>query len=130
MQGSNSGGILLKQKQFREIPPGKTEKIIVEVMNGPEDGRAISCEEMPISIGRATDNLVRLSYDHLISRHHASVRKMENKFILRDLNSTNGTFVGAKRVKKDSPIMPDMLFRVGSTLLRMKVLHPVEAISD
>jgi pSer/pThr/pTyr-binding forkhead associated (FHA) protein len=120
----------LKQSKSGEIPSGKTKTIIVEVMNGPEDGRVIVCEEMPISIGRTTDNLVRLSYDHLISRHHASVRKLEDKFVLFDLNSTNGTFVGTKRVKKNVPIKPHMLFRVGSTLLRMRVLPPANAISD
>jgi pSer/pThr/pTyr-binding forkhead associated (FHA) protein len=96
------------------------EKIILEVMNGAEDGRLVVCEESPVSIGRASDNTVCLPYDHLISRHHAQVVKSGANFILRDLSSTNGTFVGRERVLKETPVKPNMLFRVGATLLRIK----------
>jgi pSer/pThr/pTyr-binding forkhead associated (FHA) protein len=96
------------------------KKIIIEVMNGPEDGRLITCEHAPISIGRDSDNAVSLPFDHLISRNHARILNPGNEFILCDLNSTNGTFVGSKRVKKNMSIKPRMLFRVGGTLLRIR----------
>lgn len=97
-----------------------SENIIVEIMSGPEDGRLVSCNKTPISIGRASDNDVRLLYDHLISRYHARILKPEEQFVLCDLKSTNGTFIGKKKVRKDSPIKPRKLFKVGATLLRIK----------
>lgn len=102
-------------------PAGKTDKIIVEVMNGPEDGRVVVCDKIPVSIGRGTDNRVCIPYDHLVSRHHAKIAGSEGKFLLCDLNSTNGTFVGSERVREDTPIEPNKLFRVGATLLMLKL---------
>lgn len=102
-------------------PAVGTEKIIVEFMNGPEDGRVVLCDKIPISIGRGTDNRIGIPYDHLVSRHHAKIVKSEDKLLLCDLNSTNGTFVGGKRVREDTPIKPNKLFRVGSTLLIVKI---------
>lgn len=104
-----------------EPPAERTKKIIVEIMNGPEDGRLVVCDKTPISIGRGTDNNIGIPYDHLASRHHAKIVKSEEKLILRDLNSTNGTFVGGKRVREDTPIKPKKLFRVGATLMMVKL---------
>lgn len=89
-------------------------------MGGPEDGRIIICDKMPISIGRATDNVVHLPYDHLISRRHARLVEAEGKMMLCDLKSTNGTFVGSRRVHGKIIIERGKLFRVGATLLSMK----------
>ena len=104
-----------------EVPTEKAEQAVVEVMSGPEDGRLIVCEKTPISMGRASDNVVHLPYDHMISRHHAKIVKSKGKFILQDLGSTNGTFVGGKRVRESLAIEPGELFCVGATQL---VLRP------
>lgn len=100
--------------------PEKGKGISIEVMSGPEDGRVVVCENVPIIIGRGTGNEIHLSYDHRISRNHARIRKHEGRFLLSDLDSTNGTFIGKKRVREETPIEPDKLFRVGATLLRIK----------
>jgi pSer/pThr/pTyr-binding forkhead associated (FHA) protein len=97
---------------------------MVEVMNGPEDGREIVCDRLPITIGRSGENSIGLSCDHLISRYHATIEKSEEGFVLKDLKSTNGTFIEDKKVRKSTPIEPDQLFRVGATLLRMKKRLP------
>jgi pSer/pThr/pTyr-binding forkhead associated (FHA) protein len=99
----------------------KTGLFVVEIMSGPEDGRLIECSEFPIAIGRAEDNLIQLSYDHLVSRHHARVEKTENTLVLRDLNSTNGTFIHNRRVRGHLPIKANKLFRVGATLLSIRL---------
>ena len=114
------------QEKHEKSPPGTSETIIVEVMNGPEDGRLVPCEKTPVSIGRAPDNVVRLSFDHLISRHHARILRPEGTFVLCDLKSTNGTFIGRKRIRKDAPIYPHTLFQVGATLLRIILSAPDE----
>jgi pSer/pThr/pTyr-binding forkhead associated (FHA) protein len=100
------------------------EAVVIEVMNGPEDGKLVTCDQSPISIGRAEDNVLRLAFDHLISRHHALVRISEGSFILCDLHSTNGIFVGDERVTTDTVIAPGKLFRVGATVLRIKIGSP------
>ena len=96
-------------------------KIMIEIMNGPDDGHVTVCDKTPISIGRGSDEMVHLPYDHLISRHHARIITAEGKFVLRDLNSTNGTFIGKKRIREDTAIEANTLFRVGGTQLMIRL---------
>lgn len=97
------------------------EKVAIEVMNGPEDGRVVKCGAMPITIGRADDNVVRLRYDHLVSRHHAKIVRSDDSFVIHDLDSANGTFVRGKRIPKSMVLKPNKLFRVGATRLMLKL---------
>ena len=50
-----------------------------------------------INIGRHRDNDLRID-DPLISRQHAQILQQGRTIYLRDLNSTNGTYVNSKRV--------------------------------
>lgn len=50
-----------------------------------------------VSLGRAEDNTVVLVADE-ISRHHARIRLVQDKTIVDDLKSLNGTYVNRQRV--------------------------------
>ncbi len=50
-----------------------------------------------ITIGRDKDNSIEIE-DALASRHHAEVQKIRSAYFVRDLESTNGTFVNGMRV--------------------------------
>ena len=110
----------MNAKEAKKKPPVTTEKFVIEIMNGPEDGRQIICKASPITIGRVNENAVSLRCDQLVSRHHARITRSEEGFTLSDLGSTNGTFVGKSRVRKTVKIAPDELFRIGGTLLRIQ----------
>lgn len=49
------------------------------------------------AIGRSTGNQLTLDYLK-ISRDHARIERKGNNFILRDLESTNGTYLGGRRI--------------------------------
>lgn len=51
------------------------------------------------TIGRANDANIIID-DPFISSKHALIEKKGSKMILRDLNSTNGTFVNGRRIRK------------------------------
>lgn len=54
-----------------------------------------------LTIGRAPDNDIRI--DNLaVSGHHAEVISVHNECFLEDLDSTNGTFVNGKAVRKQA----------------------------
>jgi general secretion pathway protein A len=58
--------------------------------------------ELPLGrsvIGRTIDNDIQIR-SKFVSRHHAQVITSPRRCIVEDLNSTNGTFVSAKRVKQ------------------------------
>lgn len=52
-----------------------------------------------VIIGRTPDNDIRLE-SKFVSRHHAQIASTLQSSILEDLNSTNGLYIGAKRIKK------------------------------
>lgn len=50
-----------------------------------------------ITIGRSTDNSVVID-SKLASRHHALIQKIKEEYFLKDLDSTNGTFLNGQRI--------------------------------
>ena len=62
-------------------------------------------------IGRALDNDVVVG-DASVSRHHASIEYANGGFVLRDLGSQNGTWVGGQRVT-EIPLGPGEALRLG-----------------
>ena len=65
-----------------------------------------------LNIGRKTDNDIALD-DKLVSRYHAQIFTNNGNSFLRDMNSTNGTFIQEKQV--DLQLLSDgMSFEIGS----------------
>ena len=52
-----------------------------------------------LSLGSSSDNDIQIK-SNFISAHHAQIISSLTGFILRDLNSTNGTYVNSKRIKR------------------------------
>ncbi len=78
-----------------------------------------------IRIGARPDSDVVLT-DSTVSRTHAEIVRGRDGTILRDLGSTNGTFVGPVRVR-EVYLSPDTHFRIGKTEL---VFHPDDEVID
>src|SRR5260370_11812049 len=51
------------------------------------------------TLGRHPDNAVRLA-DREVSKEHASIERLGSQFLLRDLGSSNGTFVNGRRIRE------------------------------
>jgi pSer/pThr/pTyr-binding forkhead associated (FHA) protein len=64
-----------------------------------------------IRIGRAQDNDIVVA-DASVSRHHASIEYRNEGFLLRDLGSQNGTWVGDQRVT-EAPLSRGDALRLG-----------------
>ncbi|GCE13926.1 hypothetical protein KTT_37850 [Tengunoibacter tsumagoiensis] len=56
-----------------------------------------------ITIGRAPNSDILLSKDKLTSRRHATVRFENNRYMLYDEHSANGTFVNAQQIDDTTP---------------------------
>lgn len=65
------------------------------------EGREIRVGADGLSIGRAVDNDLVLE-DRGVSRHHARIVRDANHYVLVDLDSTNGSFVGDCRVSRQA----------------------------
>ncbi|HLF28612.1 MAG TPA: FHA domain-containing protein [Anaerolineae bacterium] len=82
--------------------------------------RAVPVTDTPFCIGRTTDNELPLA-DQLISRRHACLRFEGDQFLLVDLGSENGTWLGGTRLAANEPrvLHYDEIFQIGSYRLRL-----------
>jgi len=90
------------------VPPAGASLL---VRNGRQAGQKVTISEFGILIGRTEGGL--LLQDDTVSRKHARIFLSEGKFIIEDLNATNGTFVNGKRINQ-SVIYPNDIIRIGS----------------
>ncbi len=65
-------------------------------------GRETSIEHFPFRIGRTEGDLL-LPFDYAVSTAHAEIDFQDCGFTIRDLGSSNGTFVGGKRLQPGRP---------------------------
>ncbi len=65
------------------------------ILNGPEIGQSFQLRDGVNFVGRSLDNEIRLT-DKTVSRKHLRVVKREDKYLIRDLKSRNGTFVNGE----------------------------------
>ncbi|MBI2897574.1 MAG: sigma 54-dependent Fis family transcriptional regulator [Deltaproteobacteria bacterium] len=105
--------------------PGREESMLVRqarlrVVEGAEKDREIVIGEERATVGRAEGNSLRLT-DRLVSAIHVEIVNEAGGYRLRDLDSTNGTYLGASRVT-DAFLGPDALVRVGDTVLHFSPL--------
>ena len=71
----------------------------VEVRSDDETVDTLSFPLGRVIIGRSPDNEIYIK-SKFVSRHHAQLISDENGCVVEDLNSTNGVFLGEKKVKK------------------------------
>jgi hypothetical protein len=67
-----------------------------------------SMDKERYAIGRSADNDIRID-SNAISGHHALVINILNDSFLEDLNSTNGTYVNGKLIKKHALLHGDVI---------------------
>lgn len=86
------------------------------VLSGKQEGRLLPLQPgTELFIGRMEGMDLVLSED-LVSRRHACVEVREEGAILRDLGSTNGTFVNGKRIREVALREGDRIL-LGATIL-------------
>jgi len=66
------------------------------------------------TIGRAAEADLSLESDGTVSRLHSAIERYPGGWVLRDLGSSNGTFVNGERVVGDRPLNSGDEVRVGS----------------
>lgn len=100
-------------------------------IKGPNAGKSFELGKEIVSIGRAQDNDIPVE-DKSVSRRHLKVYCRDNKYVILDLKSTNGTFINGKRVIPEReyevgegvPIMlGDICLTIGGTKERETQFH-------
>ena len=70
----------------------------LKIVSGPRAGSFLQLRYPTTTFGRGADNDYRFADDTLMSRAQAVIVCEANRFILRDLNSTNGTLLNGNPV--------------------------------
>jgi len=82
-----------------------------------EAAELLPLESGQLSIGRDEDNDVSIPDDGRASRQHALIEKLPAGWSVRDLGSTNGTFVNGERIVRDRALRSGDEIKVGDTRL-------------
>jgi pSer/pThr/pTyr-binding forkhead associated (FHA) protein len=85
------------------------------VLDGADRGRAFEHLPTPVTIGREEGNAVQLN-DERVSRFHLKIQEDQEKTVLVDLQSTNGTKVNGESVQFWI-LRPGDVIAVGKSLL-------------
>jgi pSer/pThr/pTyr-binding forkhead associated (FHA) protein len=71
------------------------------------------------TIGRVDDNTFAIP-ESSVSSHHCEVLLRGSDIVIRDLNSTNGTFINGNQVTGEAPLKPGQILRLGQIEMRLE----------
>jgi pSer/pThr/pTyr-binding forkhead associated (FHA) protein len=81
-------------------------------------GRTHELKVDKTTIGRVEDNLFQIA-EPSVSSHHCEVLLRGNEVVIKDLNSTNGTFIDDEKIT-ESVLKPGHTLRLGQIELRLE----------
>jgi pSer/pThr/pTyr-binding forkhead associated (FHA) protein len=89
------------------------------VTEGALAGTTIGLGDGPVTLGRADDSTLVLTDDYASSRH-ARLVPGDGAWLVEDLGSTNGTYLGAAKVVRPTPVPLGQQIRIGKTVLELR----------
>ena len=92
------------------------------VLSAGMTGRTQELKVDKTTIGRLEDNTFQIA-EASVSSHHCEVLLRGNDVVVRDLNSTNGTFINGEKVTEKA-IKPGQILRLGQIELRLETDAP------
>jgi hypothetical protein len=95
-------------------------KFFLEIVAGPRAGSKFPLDEAPLTVGRNSFAGVSCPEDNFLSGMHCSLQITSEGVLLKDLTSTNGTFLNGQRVVQAQP-RPGDLIEAGSVTMRIAV---------
>ena len=99
-------------------PPSQLRLVVVEPGgSGLAPGGVITVSS-GATLGRAARSAIVLS-DSAVSGEHARVVQHDNRWMVADLGSTNGTLLNDQVVKRQAPLAPGDVLGLGNVRLRV-----------
>lgn len=98
------------------------------VMEGRNKGAIIPFREDVVTIGRSPDNTVVVD-DRLTSKSHAEIARIDDRFVLKDLSSKNGTYINGRKVQEHQLQIDDEI-KVGATHFRFADITQTDVGAD
>lgn len=89
------------------------------ILSAGMTGRSQELKVDKTTIGRVEDNAFQIS-EPSVSSHHCEVILRGSDVVVRDLNSTNGTFIGGEKVT-EAVLKPGQTLRLGQIEMRLEI---------
>ena len=105
-----------QQPQAPAAPRGPSQLVVTE---GGLAGTRIGLTGAPVLIGRANDSTLVLTDDYASTRH-ARISLQDGMWIVEDLGSTNGTYLGNRKLDGPVPMEVGVPLQIGTTVLELR----------
>jgi hypothetical protein len=89
------------------------------IVSGPKEGLEMPLGREPLTIGRSSESGLVIRDDYT-STHHARLMLWSDSWVIQDLDSTNGTFLGGTRVTLPTPVPLNTPVRIGTTSFELR----------
>ncbi len=89
------------------------------IQNQGMTGRAHELNVDRTTIGRVEDNTFQIA-DPSVSSHHCEIHLRGSDIVIRDLNSTNGSFINGNKTE-EGVLKPGQVLRLGQVELKLEV---------
>src|SRR4051812_21335347 len=90
-------------------------------------GRTFELKGEKTTVGRVSDNAFEIP-ESSVSSHHAEIVLQGNDVLIRDLGSTNGTFINGEQIN-EAVLKPGQILRFGTVELRLETPETAAAAS-
>lgn len=111
-----------------ERPEGESKKrAYILFLTGPLVGKLLMLENGESVIGRGKECTILVN-DNRVSRQHVSIAVKGDKAVLRDMGSTNGTFVNGRRVEEKTLKSGDKIQISSATIFKYALQDRTENV--
>src|SRR5690348_13869231 len=104
----------------RPVGSRASMRTVVELSLVTDSGRVIPIAALPCVIGRDESCQLRIQSEH-VSRNHCVISRSDSALVIRDLGSTNGTFLNGKLIQAESVLLDGDAIKLGSVRLEISL---------
>jgi two-component system, cell cycle response regulator len=113
---------MVEETRVTKVSKVNAEKLIsgqscLVQIHGPDLGKKYVLDVDEFTIGREDQNNIVVDLDN-VSRRHAMVLHSRGTYALKDLNSTNGTYLNDQEVSGTSPLRSGDLVKIGGAIFK------------
>ncbi|MDI2099161.1 FHA domain-containing protein FhaB/FipA [Ruicaihuangia caeni] len=97
--------------------PATASRLVIT--SGAKEGLEVPLTDEQLTIGRSSESGLVIRDDYT-STHHARLLRWKGEWMLEDLGSTNGTFIGGNRVTSPTAVPLNTPVKIGTTTFELR----------
>ncbi|HEY8148801.1 MAG TPA: FHA domain-containing protein [Vicinamibacteria bacterium] len=111
--------------------PGPDSRLRLTFVTGTRAGASVELAGAVLRIGRAEGSSVWTPSDRIVSAQHAKIVRLEDGYVVIDLESRNGTYLNGHRIERSPLRHGDVLgLGPGGPEMKAEILAPAHAASS